>query len=250
MIAEAKQKEVIMRLRNVAVTYRVKKQIFSKVKREVHALKDISFNVVRGEKLGVIGRNGAGKSTLFKILAGVFDADSGQVEIAPGLNVQLLTLGLGFEGNLTGRENAVLNGMLLGRQRKYMQERTDAIGEFSELGEFFDMPVHTYSSGMNSRLGFSIALEAEPDVLLIDEVLGVGDASFQKKSQDAMMTKFRSGSTIILVTHNHATIRELCDRAVWIENGTTLMEGPAEEVVDCYIESFNEGSKPKETTLR
>jgi len=229
----------IISLRNIALTYRIRKQLFAKVKREVHALKNITFDIYAGEKLGVIGRNGCGKSTLFKILAGVFEPDSGEFDIAPDLNIQLLSLGVGFESNLTGRENALLNGMMLGKSRQYMLERLEAICEFSELGDFFDMPVYTYSSGMNARLGFSVALEANPDVLLIDEVLGVGDAHFAEKSADAMQQKFASGCTIVLVTHAHQTILDLCDRAVWIEEGVTQIEGDCPTVVNAYLESLH-----------
>lgn len=230
--------EKIIEARNLQLTYRVRKQIFSKVKKEVHALKDVSFDVYAGEKLGVVGRNGCGKSTLFKMLTGIFEPDGGSLHIRKGLNVQLLSLGVGFEGNLSGRENAVLNGMLLGKSRRYMMQRLEAIKEFSELGDFFEMPVYTYSSGMNARLGFSVALEAEPDVLLIDEVLGVGDAHFAEKSEQAMEEKFASGCTIILVSHRHETIRKMCDRAIWIDKGETRMEGDTETVTECYLESL------------
>lgn len=233
------EKEKIIEARNVSLTYRVRKQIFSKVKKKVHALKDVSFDVYAGEKLGVVGRNGCGKSTLFKILTGIFEPDDGALNIRKGLNIQLLSLGLGFEGNLSGRDNAVLNGMLLGKSRDFMLQRLDAIKEFSELGDFFEMPVYTYSSGMNGRLGFSVALEAEPDVLLIDEVLGVGDAHFAEKSEQAMQEKFASGCTIILVTHRHETIRKMCDRAIWIEDGSTRMEGGTDEVTRNYLQSLH-----------
>jgi len=228
----------IIRLDQVGLSYRVRKQIFSKTKKEVHALKDVSFNIYRGEKLGILGRNGAGKSTLFKLLAGIFEPDAGEIYVEPELNVQLLSLGIGFEGNLTGRENAVLNGMLLGKGRSYMQARVEAIKEFSGLGDFFEMPVFTYSSGMNARLGFSVALEADPDVLLIDEVLGVGDVDFARKSQQAMQDRFKSDRTIVLVTHDHRMILEMCTRCVWIEQGKTLMEGTAEEVVNAYLKAL------------
>lgn len=238
------RKEPILSLRGVEMTYRIRKQVFSRQKKQVRALKDISFDIYRGEKLGIIGRNGCGKSTLFKILAGIFEPDRGEFTFRPGLNVQLLSLGVGFEGNLTGRENAILNGMLLGKTRDYMKRRAEAIREFSELGEFFDMPVFTYSSGMNARLGFSVALEANPDVLLIDEVLGVGDAHFAEKSEKAMMERFDSQATIVLVTHNHQMIRKLCDRAVWIEDGETRMEGATDAVSKAYLDSLELEGQP------
>lgn len=240
-------REPIIRLRNVEVSYSVRKQLFSRQKRRIHALKDLTFDVYRGEKLGVIGRNGCGKSTLFKLLAGIFEPDSGTLAMEPGLNVQLLSLGVGFEGNLTGRENAILNGMLLGKSRQYMKARADYIREFSELGEFFEMPVFTYSSGMNARLGFSVALEADPDVLLIDEVLGVGDAHFAEKSEKAMLERFDSDATIILVTHDHNMIQRFCDRAVWIEDGVSVRVGDVMAVTKGYLDSLDlEGSEDLE----
>ena len=227
----------IIRLQDVVLSYRIRKQIFSKTKKEVNALRALNMSVFRGEKLGVLGRNGAGKSTLFKLLAGIFEPDGGEIYIEPSLNVQLLSLGLGFEGNLTGRENAILNGMLLGKSRKFVRTRLEAIKEFSGLGDFFEMPVYTYSSGMNARLGFSVAMEVDPDVLLVDEVLGVGDADFARKSQAAMHDRFDSDRTIVLVSHDHEVIRSMCDRCVWIESGETVMEGAADEVIAAYLDS-------------
>lgn len=231
----------MIRARNLKLTYHVRKQMFSKVKRRVEALCDVSFEVRKGEKLGILGRNGAGKSTLFRILTGIFAPDAGSLEMPPGTNVQLLSLGVGFEGNLTGRENAVLSGMLLGRSRDYMLERVEHIKQFSELGDFYEMPVYSYSSGMNARLGFSVALEAEPDVLLIDEVLGVGDAHFAEKSERALRERFARDSTVILVSHDHQLIQNICDKAVWIEKGVSKAQGEVKEVVDAYLASFQVG---------
>jgi len=230
--------ELLIRARNLELTYRVRKQLFSSIHKEVHALQDVSFDLYKGNKLGILGRNGAGKSTLFKILTGIFAPDAGELAIVPETNVQLLSLGVGFEGNLTGRENAVLNGMLIGRSRAYMLERVEAIKEFSELGDFYEMPVYTYSSGMNTRLGFSVALEAAPDVLLIDEVLGVGDAHFAEKSKQALKERFAGDSTVILVSHNHGLIESICDRAVWIESGISRAEGAVGEVIPQYLQSL------------
>ena len=239
----------IVSLRDVHLTYHVRKQILSRVKRRVKALRGVSFDLYRGEKLGVVGRNGSGKSTLFQILAGIFSPDRGRVQTQDGLNVQLLSLGVGFEANLTGRENAILNGMLLGKTRRYMRERAEAIKEFSELGDFFETPVYTYSSGMSSRLGFSVAMEANPDVLLVDEVLGVGDAEFQRKSQEAIMERFGSQSTVVLVTHSHEEILKLCDRALWIEFGEVLAEGDPHEVVWQYLEALFNPVDPMDRTI-
>ncbi len=154
----------LIALRNVALCYRYQKNIFARHKTKIWALHDVTFNLMEGEKLGIIGRNGSGKSTLMKILAKIFETDKGEVVYSRPLHVQLLSLGVGFEGSLSGRENAVLNGMLLGKSRKHMLDHLEKIRDFSELGEFFDMPVSTYSSGMNARLGFSVAMETEPEV--------------------------------------------------------------------------------------
>lgn len=229
----------IISLRDVSLSYRIRKQIFAKTKKEVNALRTLNLSVRRGEKLGILGRNGAGKSTLFKLLAGIFEPDRGEMYIEPALNVQLLSLGLGFEGNLTGRENAILNGMLLGKSRKFMGKRLESIKEFSGLGDFFEMPVYTYSSGMNARLGFSVAMEVDPDVLLVDEVLGVGDADFNRKSQAAMHERFNSDRTIVLVSHDHEVIRAMCNRCIWIEKGETVMEGETNQVIAAYLTSVS-----------
>lgn len=239
----------IVSLRDVHLTYHVRKQILSRVKRRVKALRGVSFDLYRGEKLGVVGRNGSGKSTLFQILAGIFSPDRGCLEKQEGLNIQLLTLGVGFEANLTGRENAILNGMLLGKTRKYMKERAEAIKKFSELGDFFEMPVYTYSTGMSSRLGFSVAMEANPDVLLVDEVLGVGDAEFQRKSQEAIMRRFGSESTVVLVTHSHEEILKLCDRVLWIEFGEVVADGDPHRVVQQYLEALSKPVDPMNGTV-
>jgi len=230
---------VLISLRNVALCYRYQKSIFARHKTKIWALHDVSFKLHEGEKLGVIGRNGSGKSTLMKILAKIFEPDGGTVIYSRPLHVQLLSLGVGFEGSLSGRENAVLNGMLLGKSRKHMLSRLEKIKDFSELGEFFDMPVSTYSSGMSMRLGFSVAMETEPEVLLIDEVLGVGDARFGEKSHRAIQEKFSSRHTVVFISHDAATIRRMCDRAVWIEKGRTIMEGDVNQVADAYLAAVN-----------
>ncbi len=204
----------------------------------VHALHDVSFDVFEGDKLGIVGRNGGGKSTLLRILARIYDPDAGSVRFARKINVQMLSLGVGFEGSLTGRENAVLNGMLLGKGRAHMLGRLENIKEFSELGDFFEMPVATYSSGMVLRLGFSVAMETDPDVLLIDEVLGVGDASFARKSHDALVARLASRLTVIMISHDPGVISSFCNRAVWIEQGRTKMDGPPEAVSAAYRQAI------------
>lgn len=233
-----KQSPPLIHLVGVSVTYHVRKQIMARTRKQVKALRDVTLQVKQGEKLGVIGRNGSGKSTLFQVLAGIFSPDSGRVKRTPFLNVQLLTLGVGFEGNLTGRENALLNGMLLGRSRRYMQERLETIKEFSGLEEFFEMPVYTYSSGMNTRLGFSVGIEVSPDVLLVDEVLGVGDLDFQRKSEAAIQERFGSNSTVVLSTHDPAVILENCDRVVWLEAGQIWKIGDPKDLVAEYSEEI------------
>jgi lipopolysaccharide transport system ATP-binding protein len=200
------------------------------------ALKDISLDLYHGETLGIIGRNGVGKSTLLRVLSGIIVPDRGRVANV-GISASLLSLQVGFIPQLTGRENAVLSGMLMGLHRREVEEKMDAIIEFSELGSFFDQPVRSYSVGMRARLGFSVAIQTDPDVLLIDETLGVGDAAFQKKSSEAMREKIRSNKTVVLASHMTQTVRDLCDRVVWIENGTARLEGNTEAVVSAYLRS-------------
>jgi lipopolysaccharide transport system ATP-binding protein len=198
------------------------------------ALKDVSFDLYHGETLAVIGRNGAGKSTLLRVLAGIISPDRGQVQ-GNGCSISLLSLRVGFIPHLTGRENAVLSGMLMGLRRREVEKRMDAIVEFSELGSFIDQPVRTYSAGMNARLGFSVAFQSDSDILLIDEVLGVGDVEFRKKSTAALREKIKSDKTVVLVSHTPQTVKELCDRAVWIDGGVTRVEGSRDEVLQQYL---------------
>lgn len=221
-------------MRHVGVYYWLKQSYFKR--RQFWALKDVSLDLFRGESLGIIGRNGAGKSTLLRLLAGVIKPDRGEL-FNPGYRASLLTLQLGFVPYLTGRENAYLSGMLLGLSRRQVAEKMDAIIEFSGLGEFFDQPIRTYSSGMRARLGFSVAFQVDPDILLIDEVLGVGDAEFKEKSNAALRERIRSSKTIIFVSHSPQMVRRLCDRVVWIENGISQMDGPADDVIDAYLKA-------------
>jgi len=198
------------------------------------ALKDISFKVYHGETLGVLGRNGAGKSTLLRLLAGIISPDRGNITYMHGFRASLLSLQVGFSGHLTGRQNIVMSGMLLGVSRPKMLECTPEIIAFSGLGEFIDQPVRTYSSGMRARLGFAISYYANPDALLIDEVLGVGDADFKKKTSALMKERIKSDKTVVLVSHNKATIKKYCDRAVLIDNGVVSGVGETAEVVRQY----------------
>lgn len=227
--------DTILQLENVSVTYKIKNQLFSKQKLQpINSLVDVSLRLGKNERLGVIGRNGAGKSTLMKVLSEIVSPDKGKIIKQPNLSIQLLSLGVGMEGSLTGRENAILNGMLLGRSRKYMLQRVEGIKEFSELEHFFEYPVNSYSSGMVARLGFSVALEVNPDVLLIDEVLGVGDINFYQKSYNALRERFDSGKAFVLISHQAQMVQELCTRAIWLEKGRVVMEGPAKVVCERY----------------
>ena len=197
------------------------------------ALQNVSFDLYHGESLGIIGRNGAGKSTLLKLLTGIIKPDKGML-INNGVQAVLLSLGVGFVPYLSGRENAILSGMLLGLHKDEIKDKMDDIRQFSELGKFFEEPIMTYSSGMVARLGFSVAFQLNPDILLIDETLGVGDAEFYKKSSEVISEKIKSDKTIVLVSHNANVIQHLCDRVVWIEEGTTQLQGSPMEVLAAY----------------
>lgn len=220
----------IMSLRNVGMCYRRKRGLFGE---EFWALKNVNFDVYRGETLGIIGRNGAGKSSLLRLMAGIVKPDHGRV-INYGFQAALLSLRLGFMPYLSGRENAILSGMLMGLKRAEIEARMDAIIEFAELEDFIDEPVSTYSSGMSARLGFSVAFQLDPDILLVDEVMGVGDEEFNRKSTQVMREKIRTDKTVVLISHNAGQIKQLCDRAVWIEDGVTQLQGPPNEVVSAY----------------
>jgi len=197
------------------------------------AVRNVSFAVGRGEVYGLIGRNGAGKSTLLKVIARVLRPTSGRVRIE-GRVAPLLEFGAGFHPELTGRENVFLNGALLGFTRRQMQEKLDRIVDFAELGAFIDAPLRTYSSGMAARLGFAVATDVDPEVLIVDEVLAVGDEAFQNKCE-ARMSGFRDrGATVLLVSHNVRTVSGLCSRAVWLEQGSVKAEGPAQAIVEEY----------------
>ena len=197
------------------------------------ALEEVSLTLRRGERLGVIGRNGAGKSTLLRTLAGILAPDRGRITRAP-VACQLLSLSLGFMPHLSGRDNAVLAGLMLGMRRREIVRRLPAILEFSELGDFFEQPISSYSTGMTMRLGFSVALQVEPEVLLIDEVLAVGDAEFQEKSGAALRERMREGHTVVLVSHDEQQIAALCDRVLWVEHGKSVLEGERDLVFEAY----------------
>ncbi|MBK9162178.1 MAG: ABC transporter ATP-binding protein [Nitrosomonadales bacterium] len=224
--------EILIGLQNVSVSYPVRAGFLKWSK--YTPLSDISFDLHRGETIGIIGRNGAGKSTLLRMIAGIIEPDGGRI-VNHGARVSLLALGVGFVPHLSGRENAMLSGMLLGLHKRAIAERMDAIIEFSGLERFIDQPLQTYSSGMKARLGFSVSIQIDPDVLLIDEVLGVGDEEFRAKSTAEMKRRIKSDKTVVLVSHNLPTMREMCDRIVWIENGMVQFVGDTTQALSIYI---------------
>lgn len=218
----------------------IKEYFIKLVTRKLHynefwALTDISFEVEEGERLGVLGFNGAGKSTMLKVIAGVLKPTKGSVKVN-GVIAPLLELGAGFDMNYTGAENIYLYGATMGYSRKYIQERYDEIVEFSELGEFIDVPVKNYSSGMRARLGFAIATAVEPEVLILDEVLSVGDAKFRIKSENKIKSMFDKGVTVLFVSHNTAQVRRLCTKAILLDHGKIIANGDVNEVCDIYDE--------------
>ncbi|TQI79826.1 lipopolysaccharide transport system ATP-binding protein [Serratia fonticola] len=201
------------------------------------AIEDISFQVQKGESVALIGRNGAGKSTSLGLVAGVMRPSSGSVYVV-GRVASMLELGGGFHPELTGRENIRLNATLLGLRRKELKERLDKIIEFSELGEFIDEPIRVYSSGMLAKLGFSVITQVDPDILIIDEVLAVGDISFQRKCLDTINEFKKKGVTILFVSHNLADVEKICDKVIWIENHRMKEMGDAHQVISHYKEAM------------
>jgi ABC-2 type transport system ATP-binding protein/lipopolysaccharide transport system ATP-binding protein len=243
--------ELAVELQNVSVRYRVprehigtfKEYAIRRIQRRIShdefwALRNVNVQVYRGEVFGIIGRNGAGKSTLLKVVARVLRPTEGRVWIK-GNVAPLLEFGAGFHAELSGRENIFLNGALLGFTRKQMEEKFERIVDFAELGEFIDAPLRTYSSGMVARLGFAIATDVKPDVLILDEVLAVGDEAFQHKCEERMREFRNQGATILLVTHNVETIKTMCERAMWLDHGVVQAQGAADQVVAQYHEAFS-----------
>lgn len=200
---------------------------------EFYALQDVSFEIKKGEVVGIVGNNGAGKSTLLKVISGILKPTNGSVSLE-GNVVPMLELGSGFDYDLTGRENIFLNGAILGYSESFLKEKYDEIVAFSELGEFIDIPVRNYSSGMVMRLAFSIASMVSPDILIVDEILAVGDAAFQEKSYARMTELMSRGTTVLLVSHNLEQIRNLCDRVIWLDHGRIVAEGETQEICDRY----------------
>lgn len=237
---------MVIRLEHVTQRFRViherpdtMRELFSRFLRhrvshyDFEALKDVSLEVPQGQMLGIIGRNGSGKSTLLKIVAGVYKPSAGRVHIEGSL-APLIELGAGFHHELTGRENILLNGLLMGYSREDMQAREQSIIDFAEIGEFIDAPVKQYSSGMQMRLAFAVATEVDPKILIIDEILGVGDASFQQKCFARIRGFREAGKTILFVSHNVQQVIEHCDRAVLLGKGLLLADGGPAEVAEAY----------------
>lgn len=204
---------------------------------EFRALEDVSFHVEKGQVCGIIGRNGAGKSTLLKIIAGVLAPTKGNVKVNGNI-APMLELGAGFDQDLSARENIYLNGAILGYSKEFLDEKYQQIVDFSELHDFMDNPIRTYSSGMMIRLAFSIATIVEPEVLIVDEILSVGDASFAEKSGKRMKELMSGGTTVLMVSHVLEQIREMCDRVIWIDHGKIRMDGDPNEVCDAYLKTI------------
>lgn len=236
-------------VKNVSIRYlmiydrvkSIKEYIVQKIKGKVKyeefwALKNIDFQVEKGEVVGIIGHNGAGKSTLLKIISGILKPTEGSVSVQ-GVIVPMLELGSGFDQDLTGRENIFLNGAILGYSEEFLKQKYDEIVEFSELGKFIEIPLRNYSSGMIMRLAFSIATVVNPDILIVDEILAVGDADFQAKSKARMMELMGGGTTVLFVSHTLDQIREMCDKVLWIEHGQMQAFGETEEICNKYEQS-------------
>lgn len=225
-------KSIILSVKDVGLTYKARRGMFNEFTHT--ALSGISFDLIKGETIGILGKNGGGKSSLLRILAGIVNPSQGEVICPPGTTRALLTLGLGFIPNLSGRENAIYSVMLQGASKKKARSIIPAIEEFTELGEFFDQPIETYSSGMKARLGFATALMAEVDILLIDEVLSVGDATFRKKAEEAMRNKLTGEQTCVFVSHNSDQVNKVCGRVIWIDKGAIREQGDTATVAHHY----------------
>jgi lipopolysaccharide transport system ATP-binding protein len=238
--------EPVIRLENVTQRFRViherpdtVRELFSKLFRnrssyhDFEAVKNVSFEVPHGQTLGIIGRNGSGKSTLLKIIAGVYRPTQGTVTVAGAL-APLIELGAGFHHELTGRENILLNGLLMGYSKREMLARQQSIIDFADIGEFIDAPVKQYSSGMYMRLAFAVAIEVDPQILVVDEILAVGDIGFQQKCFERIRRFQQTGKTILLVTHTMDDVEKHCDRAILLDHGCVIADGPPDETIATY----------------
>ncbi|MEW9078743.1 ABC transporter ATP-binding protein [Terrisporobacter glycolicus] len=239
------EKSIAIEVNDLSITYKslkaysIKRNLLKLKKVDVKkfkAVNDVSFKVEEGHILGIIGKNGSGKSTMLKALAGIFSPDEGSINLH-NKSVSLLSIGVGFNKSLSGRENIMLSGMLLGFSEEEIKSKMNEIIEFAELGQFIDMPVKTYSSGMFSKLAFSITAILETDIMLIDEVLSVGDQKFKKKSYAKMKSLISDRKrTVVIVSHNISTLNELCDTVMWMHDGVIKMMGEPKEVLDHYVE--------------
>lgn len=232
---------VMLELRDVSINFHAGRKTYDHGIH--HVLDRVSLRLYEGETLGMIGRNGVGKTTMLRIMAGILAPSSGSISVAPGKSVSLLTLGLGFKPDLSGRDNALLAAMLQGSTRKQARTFLPQIREFSELGDAFELPVKTYSSGMRARLGFTTALMTHVDILLIDEVLSVGDAQFRGKAQTAMQERVTGEQTVVFVSHMADQVKAMCDRVILLEEGKVSLDGDPEEVVDAYQDRVNKARK-------
>lgn len=230
------RRSVMLELDQVTLHYQSSKGTFDDGVH--HVLDHVSLQLYKNETLGIIGRNGVGKTTTLRIMAGILAPTSGTVRVRPGKTASLLSLGLGFKNDLSGRDNAMLAAMLQGASKKLAKTYLESIKEFSELGDSFEEPVKTYSSGMRSRLGFTTALMTHVDILLIDEVLSVGDAEFKQKAEAAMKERIQGEQTVVFVSHSDNQIKALCDRVLWIDRGKIRAQGDPEAVISGYRESM------------
>ena len=237
------EKEIAIHIKDLVVSYRdikkfsIRKTLFNREKSSLFtAIKGISFDIKKGEIVGICGKNGSGKSTLLRAIAGIFSADKGIISLN-GNTVSLLSIGVGFQRKLTGYDNIFLSGMLLGFSKEQIQEKLDDIIKFSELGKFIYKPVSSYSSGMYSKLAFSITAILETDIMLIDEVLSVGDIAFREKSYNKMKELINDENrTVVIVSHSSKTLTDLCDRVIWLHEGNIVKDGKPSEVVGKYEE--------------
>ena len=242
MSAVIKVENVTQRFRLVQERPDTVRELFAKFFRnstgyhDFEAVRNVSFEVHEGEMLGIVGSNGSGKSTLLKMIAGVYKPTAGTVAVHGSL-APLIELGAGFHGELTGRENILMNGLLMGFSKRQMMEREDSIIDFADLGDFIDAPVKQYSSGMYMRLAFAVATEVNPDILVIDEILAVGDMAFQQKCFERLDRFRSSGKTILFVTHTLEQIRQNCDRAIYLDKGLLVADSTPEEVIDMYTQT-------------
>lgn len=223
------EKSLLLELDNVCLDYNP-----GKFRADQLVLDCVSLTLYRGETLGVIGRNGCGKTTILRVMAGILAPTSGVVQIRSGVTSSLLTIGLGFRGDLSGRDNALLSAMLQGSTRVEAEAMLEEIKDFSELGRSFEEPVKSYSSGMRARLGFTTALITHVDILLVDEILSVGDAHFRQKAQTAMKDRIGGDQTVVFVSHNDADVQDLCDRAIWINDAKIAAQGDVSDVLVEY----------------